>query len=43
VLEFYRDLQRPLETKRHKDQWNALQRELDGLRKQTSPALQGDF
>jgi hypothetical protein len=43
VLEFYRDLQRPLETKRHKDQWNALQRELDGLRKQTSPALQGEF
>ena len=43
VLNFYRDLGRPLETKRHKDEWRELQRQLDELRKQSTPAVQGNL
>lgn len=43
ILDFYSDLGRPLETKRHKDEWQELQRNLESFKKQTAPAVQGNF
>ena len=41
ILDFYSDLGRPLETKRHKNEWEQLQRELGQLRNLSVPAAQG--
>lgn len=43
VLDFYRDLDVALETKRHKKEWTNLQRELEKLKSQTVLPVQGDF
>jgi Zinc dependent phospholipase C len=42
ILGFYGDLARPLETKRHKNAWKELQQELDELRQQPAPPVQGN-
>ena len=34
LLDFYNDLDRPIETKRHKDAWNEVLRSLEALKKQ---------
>ncbi|HEY6270657.1 MAG TPA: zinc dependent phospholipase C family protein, partial [Terriglobales bacterium] len=41
LLNFYSDLNSPIETKRHKDDWNEVLRDLDALKKLPGPAVQG--
>ena len=41
LLDFYKDLESPIETKRHKDDWNEVLRDLDALKKVPEPAAQG--
>jgi hypothetical protein len=43
LLAFYKDADRPIETKRHKDDWHEVLRNLDTLKKHTEPAVPGDF
>lgn len=38
LLDFYSDLNSPIETKRHKDDWNEVLRDLDTLKKLPAPA-----
>ncbi|HYX52540.1 MAG TPA: hypothetical protein VE783_03760, partial [Candidatus Limnocylindrales bacterium] len=40
VLNFYANLDQPYETKRHKDEWNTLLKNLEALRQQTTVARQ---
>jgi tetratricopeptide (TPR) repeat protein len=41
LLNFYSDLNSPIETKRHKDDWNEVLRDLDALKKLPGPGVQG--
>ncbi|HEY6305455.1 MAG TPA: zinc dependent phospholipase C family protein [Candidatus Angelobacter sp.] len=43
LLDFYRDLDRPMETKRHKDDWNEVLRDLEALKKHAASAIPGNF
>jgi Zinc dependent phospholipase C len=43
VLDFYKDLDRHIETKRHKDDWNEVLHDLDALKKHSESAVPGDF
>jgi hypothetical protein len=43
LLDFYKDLDRPIETKRHKDDWNEVLRDLDALKKHAGSAVPGNL
>jgi hypothetical protein len=41
LLDFYSDIDRPIETKRHKDDWREVLHDLDTLKKQAGAGAQG--
>jgi hypothetical protein len=41
MLDFYSDLDRPIETKRHKGEWREVLRDLDALKQQAASGIQG--
>jgi hypothetical protein len=43
ILDFYSDLKRPIETKRHKDDWKEVLRDLEALKKHAESAVPGNL
>jgi hypothetical protein len=43
LLDFYNDLDRPIETKRHKDDWSEVLRELEALKKHAGSEVQSSL